>query len=67
MKVNKFIADSAHDAYPFYELCEFWGVEPFIIDLNSKGKGNFKDLPSVSVNVRYSYLSQRLCYVFLWF
>ena len=49
LKVNKFIADSAHDAYPFYELCEFWGIEPFI-DLNSKGKGNFKNLPSVSVN-----------------
>jgi hypothetical protein len=43
------LADSAHDAYPFYELCEFWGIEPFI-DLNSKGKGNFENLPSVSVN-----------------
>jgi hypothetical protein len=47
--ISKFLADSAHDAYPFYELCEFLDIEPFI-DLNSKGKGNFKDLPSVSVN-----------------
>jgi hypothetical protein len=38
LKVNKFLADSTYDAYPFYELCEFWGIEPFI-DLNSKGKG----------------------------
>lgn len=48
-KVNKFLTDSAHDAYPFYELCKFLDIEPFI-DLNSKGKGNFKNLPSVSVN-----------------
>lgn len=46
---SKFLADSAHDAYPYYELMKFWDVEPFI-DLNSKGKGNFKNLPSVSVN-----------------
>lgn len=49
LKVSKSIADSAHDAYPFYELCEFWGIEPFI-DLNSRGKGNFKNLPSISIN-----------------
>jgi hypothetical protein len=34
--VTRFLGDSAHNAYPYYELLKFWQIEPFI-DLN-KGR-----------------------------
>ncbi len=34
-----FIADSAHDNYPFYKLLNQWHIEPFIV-LNPKNTGN---------------------------
>jgi hypothetical protein len=32
---TRFLGDSAHDAYPYYELLKFWQIEPFI-DLNRR-------------------------------
>jgi hypothetical protein len=47
--IGRFLGDSAHDAYAFYELLHYWHVEPFI-DLNSKNKGRFRYAPPVKVN-----------------
>ncbi|MFZ5611027.1 MAG: hypothetical protein ACOY3U_02360 [Bacillota bacterium] len=40
LKAGKFLGDSAHDVYSFYELLNHWTVEPFI-DLNPKTQGAF--------------------------
>jgi len=47
--VSKFLGDSAHDVYSFYELLNPWNVEPFI-DLNPKNKGHFRYAPPFQVN-----------------
>lgn len=44
----KFIADSAHDAYPWYELLHSWQLEPFI-DLNTRKQGKLS-LPGFTVD-----------------
>ena len=49
LNVDKFLGDSAHDVYPFYELLAHWNVEPFI-DLKPKNKRNFRYAPPVDVN-----------------
>lgn len=49
LKVGKFLGDSAHDVYSFYELLIHWSIEPFI-DLNPKNKGHFCYAPPVAVN-----------------
>lgn len=49
LKVGKFLGDSAHDVYSFYELLNHWTIEPFI-DLNPKNKGRFRYAPPVAVN-----------------
>jgi hypothetical protein len=35
LTVTRFLGDSAHDAYPYYELLKSWQIEPFI-DLNKR-------------------------------
>lgn len=35
LKFTRFVADAAHDAYPIYELLNFWQIEPFI-ELNKR-------------------------------
>lgn len=47
--VGKFLGDSAHDVYSFYELLNHWNIEPFI-DLNPKNKGHFRYAPPFKVN-----------------
>ena len=49
LRVGKFLGDSAHDVYSFYELLNHWSIEPFI-DLNPKNKGHFRYAPPVAVN-----------------
>lgn len=49
LKAGKFLGDSAHDVYSFYELLNHWSIEPFI-DLNPKNKGRFRYAPPVAVN-----------------
>jgi len=49
LKVGKFLGDSAHDVYSFYELLNHWAIEPFI-DLNPKNKGHFRYAPPLKVN-----------------
>lgn len=48
-RVGRFLGDSAHDVYPFYELLSHWNIEPFI-DLNPKNKGHFCYAPPLAVN-----------------
>jgi hypothetical protein len=44
---TRFLADAAHDAYPYYELLNFWQIEPFI-DLNRRrGSGSGADGPKI--------------------
>jgi hypothetical protein len=43
---TRFLADSAHDAYPYYELLNFWQIEPFI-DLNKRRASGSGDGPKV--------------------
>jgi hypothetical protein len=44
-----FISDSASDNYPTYELLNKWNINA-VIALNTKTKGNFKNLPPIGVN-----------------
>ena len=44
---QKFIGDSAHDAYPWYELLHTWEIEAFI-DLNTRRQGKLS-LPGFTV------------------
>ena len=46
IKFTRFIADSAHDAYPVYELLNFWQIEPFI-DLNKRRGSGGSDGPKI--------------------
>jgi len=46
---DTFISDSASDNYPTYELLHEWGINS-VIALNTKNKGNFKNLPPIGVN-----------------
>ncbi|MEM3486521.1 MAG: transposase [Candidatus Methanomethyliaceae archaeon] len=48
LRIGKFLGDSAHDAYAYYELLKFWPIEPFI-DLNNRNKGHFKCTPPFHV------------------
>jgi hypothetical protein len=45
---QKFIGDSAHDAYPWYELLHSWKSEA-LIDLNARRQGKFF-LPGFAIN-----------------
>ncbi|MFA5384266.1 MAG: transposase [Eubacteriales bacterium] len=45
---EKFIGDSAHDAYPWYELLHSWKIEAFI-DLNTRRQGKLT-LPGFTVD-----------------
>lgn len=50
LKFKRFLADSAHDAYPYYELLKFWQIEPFI-DLNRRRGSGSSEGPDVGVPV----------------
>lgn len=39
LKFKRFLADSAHDAYPYYELLKFWQIEPCIALNPRRGSG----------------------------
>lgn len=42
--ITDFIADGAMDNYPTYDLCNRWGIRPFI-PLDSRTKFNLKNMP----------------------
>lgn len=62
--IGRFLGDSAHDAYAFYELLHHWHVESFI-DLNPKNNGRFRYAPPVKVNeFGVPLCSEGFCMVF---
>jgi len=46
---SRFLADSAHDSYPFYQLLDEWQMQPFI-DLNPRNSGKLQAHDPIQIN-----------------